>query len=673
MKNKLLFLIVLVIVVGFLFRNWFSSGLISSGDFGYLYNETIAQMQGVPYLWDTSFGNGLGGDISFILPLNTFYFMSAFVLHTLFGFDWVLIERLVWFWPYLFVSIFSSIYVFKNMFPKNPFWFVSPIIFVCNSYALMLVSGGQLGVAMGYALSPLIVWIFTYEIVRVQKYTLIKGEVLAGLLLALQVLFDPRMAFVSMCVVGIFFLMHIGTFFRWNGVRILFIPLGTAILLHMFWLLPLIIGGRNPIAGLGTAYSSALAVAYFSFADFPHAFSLLHPNWPENIFGKTSFMQPEFLVIPLLAFSALLFIKKMSAEKYQKSHVLFFACIGIFGAFLSKGANPLFGNLYVWIFEHVPGFIMFRDPSKFYVLVVLSYSVLVPVALHHIMMRMNYYARLSHKVIGTVSVSYVLISLFFLLCWGFIHREFIVGKLGGTFVSYSLPQEYVQLKDYFNEQPEFSRVLWVPRRQRFGFSSQNKPALSLESFHIASVSSFVDWIASEEAYDQLQRFGVSDIVIPTDPLGELFISDRQYDDAMRTSVIDAIDLSGKYQRKIIDGKIVVYGVPDLRGHAFFDSPTKESVHVTSKNTTEYSVTIPNQSFDSRLVFSESYSPYWRLFLNDIEIHPKRTSDGLLEYLIPKNMHGVGIIRYVLQDSVVPGLWISAFALVIVGGILWRYR
>ena len=38
----------------------------------------------------------------------------------------------------------------------------------------------------------------------------------------------------------------------------------------------------------------------------PHALSLLHPNWPENLFGKVYFLQPEFLILPILAFSAFL-------------------------------------------------------------------------------------------------------------------------------------------------------------------------------------------------------------------------------------------------------------------------------------------------------------------------------------------------------------------------------
>jgi len=74
-----------------------------------------------------------------------------------------------------------------------------------------------------------------------------------------------------------------------------------------------------------------------TYSKFENTISLLQPNWPENIFGKAYFMRPEFLILPMLAFSALLFIHK--AQKEKRELIVFFVIIGLLGAFLAKGRD----------------------------------------------------------------------------------------------------------------------------------------------------------------------------------------------------------------------------------------------------------------------------------------------------------------------------------------------
>ena len=74
-------------------------------------------------------------------------------------------------------------------------------------------------------------------------------------------------------------------------------------------------------------------------------------------------------IFPILAFSALLF----SRNRY----VLFFSLLGIIAVFLGKGIHPPFGNVFLWIFKHIPGFWVYRAPwQKFGLLMMLSYSFL---------------------------------------------------------------------------------------------------------------------------------------------------------------------------------------------------------------------------------------------------------------------------------------------------------
>jgi hypothetical protein len=151
-------------------------------------------------------------------------------------------------------------------------------------------------------------------------------------------------------------------------------------LLHSFWILPALLIHQNAFTQLGGVTPTIDSVTYFSFAKFENAISLLHPNWPENIFGKTYFMKPEFLILPLLAFMSIFFVKK---EKQNKL-ILYFILLGIFGAFLAKGSQDPFGNIYLWMFQHLPGFFLFRDSTKWYTLVAISYAILIPFSIRSV-------------------------------------------------------------------------------------------------------------------------------------------------------------------------------------------------------------------------------------------------------------------------------------------------
>ena len=67
-----------------------------------------------------------------------------------------------------------------------------------------------------------------------------------------------------------------------------------------------------------------------------------------------------------------------------KKQIRFFLILSLLGVFLAKGSNEPFGQIYIWLFEHIPGFVMFRDPTKWYMLIAVSYSVLIPYSIYKI-------------------------------------------------------------------------------------------------------------------------------------------------------------------------------------------------------------------------------------------------------------------------------------------------
>lgn len=661
-KRAILFFLTIVFVL-FIYRPWVSFLPLTSGDWGYVYAEALSKFSFYPQAWNSHTNDGLGGSSIFLLGLNTYYFGISAFLYSAFRASWIVIERFLWVFPHLVLIVIGPFIFYRNIFSFSSASLISVLVYGVNTYILMISSGGQMGVILGYAVAPLVLYGFFRILEDDMNQKRLFRAVVAGLFLSLQFAFDVRLTYITLIAAAVWTIVRIVS--TKNGVLALFafIPLVVAGGVHAFWLLPFVIVQQNPLSGLGEEFTSIGMVKFLSFAPFEHTLSFLQPNWPENIFGKIHFLPSEFLLIPLVAFSGLLFVWSKNVSRVQRKIILYFSFLGLIGAFFSKGANPPFGHVYLWLFDHVPGFVMFRDSTKFYLLTALSYSILIPFSLFQIGEQMK------RNNLFKGNRAHVLLTIIFLFFWASLHREAVMGTLGGTFAPKAVPQEYIRLKEYLFSQTDFSRVLWVPRRERHGYVSDNLPGLSLDTIGIASPSSFLPWIADSNSDVQLARYSVGYIVVPTDPQGELFVTDGTYDDALRISVIAAIEETGRFEHVPNIQGIDVYKTKIRYGHIFMGDRPSDSITHWRVNPTRYEVDIPKNTESTELIFSESYDPYWIMAIGGRYSTPVKTYDGLQRYQVQTGVSGKGELRYMSQDYVEIGLWISGIsALLVIGWI-----
>ena len=403
----------------------------------------------------------------------------------------------------------------------------------------MLLDGGQIAMALSYSLSLLIFYLFLKILFAKKKLI---ASLLLGLLLSLQIIYDPRVTYIMFIGLVICLFVYVYLFFDVNK-RIIspvfnivlygfIIPGSISLLIHFFWLFPTFMLNQNPIKSLGISFSSAGAVRFFSFAQFENSISLLHPNWYENIFGKVSFMRPEFIFFPLLAYGALIFIKTggYSVDKKKNFYIITLCLFSIIGTFFAKGTNEPFGGIYLWLFEHFPGFMLFRDSTKWYILIALAYSLLIPLTIQEIVDHLKRWIQINKNIsflylhlAGIFFISFICIFLF-------IINPVVLGKLQGVFKQKTIPREYIQLKDYLTSQASYFRTLWMPRIQRFGYYSDMHPAInSQEFFEITALESLMEKLQEDDSKIQLQEAAIKYIIVPFDSEEEVFLTDRRYD------------------------------------------------------------------------------------------------------------------------------------------------
>ena len=155
--------------------------------------------------------------------------------------------------------------------------------------------------------------------------------------------------------------------------------------------------------------------------------------------------------------------------------------------------------MYLWLFNYVPGFILFRDPSKFYLLIGLSYAVLVGYLVDSFVK-----SRLPWKLQQLALV--FILSLLILP----VYPAYISGTTG-TFSSPLYKEEYKRLTEILRQDQEFSRVLWIPRLPPLGYGSPTHPAV--EAIYLPEKRTFAQAITgSYETQNYLRQPYIGEIL-----------------------------------------------------------------------------------------------------------------------------------------------------------------
>lgn len=447
---KFLAILLIAVLIGVYWR-WWLPGPKVANDFPIITEGMLKSGMNLPFVWFENGAEGIGEHVTFFLwgwPLS--FIAGTFAS---LGLSFAFIEKFIILVPILFIGGFGIWMFASSINLSNSARFITTIFYLTNTYILLLIDGGQLAIALALSWFPI-----SFLTIQTSIQGGVKKKILAGITTAILGFFDFRFIYVLILLSLIKFLYHlllverkkIFFLFEWtrSGIVIMIVVLG----LHAYWLFPLF---KAPIST--NTYQFFTQTSFLSFVNLGNSMLTLAPHWFVNVFGKITPLHFEFIFIPVLVFLAPI----LRPKNYE---IGFWILVAVISIFLAKGTSEPLPQVYQWLFNYLPGFSLFRDSTKFFFLVLLSYSLLLGVTVDEILKRLRDLKSIKIIILVTLTGYFL-----------FLIRPAWSGRMTGTFSSTPFQEEYFKLGNLLENDENFSRVFWIPSLPSLGYSSLNHP------------------------------------------------------------------------------------------------------------------------------------------------------------------------------------------------------
>lgn len=318
-----------IVILALSFRAIFYLSSMSQGDAPYLLQNLLKVYFHEPFAW-TTIGTVLGGVNQF---LWIWPYMAVVSLVGMIGrISPELLIRFFFYIPSIVLAAWGS-YQFASRFTVTTrVKILTSLIYTVNTYFLLVLDGGQVGISLAYGLFPVVLTLFAKAIDSDGR----KPFLLYLLGLELITLADPRAAIICIAFAVLLF----GTKLK-KIVYVLPVWLG----INMYWLYPL-------LTGAGTGFTSKLD----QFSSLLNGLFFYAPHWSGNIYGVTTYPSILFAIFPV---SILLSV--YSGKLPKKLFIIWLLFV-----FLIKGTTPPLGAVYSF-FTSLPFGTAFRDSTKFFI------------------------------------------------------------------------------------------------------------------------------------------------------------------------------------------------------------------------------------------------------------------------------------------------------------------
>jgi hypothetical protein len=259
---------------------------------------------------------------------------------------------------------------FSRLFPGRALAIgTATVLFTVNPFIYERMANGQLYVLMGYSLLPAILALAVRPL-----RSLVATAALGGLIFAVSVALSVHYLFIGLLLLMTVVLAH----FALRQKRVVRAGAGIAgsgLALSMYWLIP-------AMRAIRTMQSHVTSLDLSAFR------TLSDPVWglAVNVAGLYGFWRPgpplvkshlsgwPFLLLAMLIVVGLGLHEMWGHRPAGRALALSCGVLALVGGLLAAGAEGVAAGMYVWLFEHIPGFKVMREAEKFAALVALGYA-----------------------------------------------------------------------------------------------------------------------------------------------------------------------------------------------------------------------------------------------------------------------------------------------------------
>lgn len=433
------------------FHAWLTPGLLLGADWVRRVPEELNAYFPWPHVWDGSQQVGENND-----ALMSYYPLFALMgLCSIAHLSWNVIERVFFFFPYLFFSVVSP-YVLAYRLTRSPAGAaVAASIWTVNTWIIMATERGAIPSIVAASLLPLF---FYFAIRFIERATIRRGLGL-GLLLTGILIYDLRYVYIAIIFSLILSAEQLLRDRSLQRLRDGLLPIGvaivTAIVANLYWILPQFVEVSSAGAGYASLEDYLLNSGYMTpehalsgFAVFYHwvasdnPFAIRNPEW-------------YFFAIPTFVFLSL-------AANWKRKWVWSLAVGAAISVLLDSGPSFPLDQINIWIFQHIPGMTLFRDVTKWMSLLFVTYGTIIGFGVARGAAWLRLHLRRPHWLAFRHSVS-AAAAIAIVLTYSIIMNDAYNSARFRVFSAYKMHSDVVALEAYLQSRPGHARTLVFPR------------------------------------------------------------------------------------------------------------------------------------------------------------------------------------------------------------------
>ncbi|NJK71518.1 MAG: hypothetical protein HC932_04715 [Thermales bacterium] len=320
-------------------------------------------------------------------------------------------------------------------------------------------------------------------------------------MLSVSILYELRVTIITIIIISIIFLKTVvehnyEKFFLIQSLKKLSIVSIITLLLQSFWLLPFLLAKGTSSSVVELANRSI----FYSFVRLHNALTIHHPFWTSQ--KPVAFVHNSipiiYSLIPILIISTLILYNQKKLTNKAHSWVSVWIIISLIGILLTKQNHAPFAGLYEFLYEHLPGFSLYRESTKFFLFTLLGYSALIVIGYDYWSKMISSRAKFKNFLLILVSVIYLVIPL-----------TNIIPIFNGDFETMFTPRiksnDYSLIEKKLNEDQFFYRTLWVPKDSRWTPDNNLHPKVSLTNVVNEDWSKYLDDPFSDTLFSKISN------------------------------------------------------------------------------------------------------------------------------------------------------------------------